>query len=31
MSFARLMQAEQELALRERSLWRRLLRRPPRA
>jgi hypothetical protein len=29
-SWTRLMQAEQELALRQRSLWRRLLRRPPR-
>jgi hypothetical protein len=29
MSWARLMQAEQRLALKERSLWRRLLRRPP--
>ncbi len=28
MSWARLMQAEQELAVRERPLWRRLLRRP---
>ena len=31
MSWARLMQAEQELALRHRSAWRKLLRRPPRA
>jgi hypothetical protein len=29
MSWARLMQAEQELALKGRSLWRKLLRRPP--
>jgi hypothetical protein len=29
MSWARLAQAEQELALRTRPLWRKLLRRPP--
>jgi hypothetical protein len=31
MSWARLMHAEQQLALNERSLWRKLLRRPPHA
>jgi hypothetical protein len=29
MSWARLMQAEEELARRDRPLWRRLLRQPP--